>query len=532
MKRLTQMILAILLGVAMTAQAQQSPNPTQVQNSRSTDNPVYTITVNVVERTIPAINYRNRSGSTKVDFRGTPLLADARGEAKVESEKGYTSINVEFDKLEPATRYGPEFLTYVMWAITPEGRTKNLGEVILDGNNGKLDVTTELQTFGLIVTAEPYFAVAQPSDVVVMQNYVKKNTEDKLAVEAVDAKYELLQRGLYTVNVPPSELKAVPLDKKTPLDLYEARNAVRIARWAGADKYAAESFKKADLLLRQAETFKDHSKIVATSREVVQTAEDSRLIAMKNQDDQRIASEKQAAADSVSLAKSQAERAQLQADEDARHRAQAEADQRREAEFRIKAEADRAIAQSQAATAQAQAAEARESALKEQAAAEKARQAVTKAEDEKAELRASLAKQLNLILETRDTARGLIVNISDVLFDFDQYTLKAGAREKLAKVSGIVMTHPGLKLDAEGHTDSIGSDDYNQNLSEKRAGAVRDFLAQQGIPSSMLAARGLGKSSPVASNDSAEGRQQNRRVELVVTGDAIGIPLRSSLTQP
>jgi len=419
-----------------------------------------------------------------------------------------------------------------MWAITPEGRATNLGEVILNGAKSKLNVTTELQAFGLIVTAEPYFAVSQPSDVVVMENVVRKDTVGK--VEEIDAKYELLQRGQYTVNVQPSELKPIPLDKNTGLDLHEARNAVRIARWAGAEKDAPESFQKADKLLQQAEAYKDrkagNKPIAMTAREAVQTAEDARLIALKRQDEQRIAMERQAAADREAQAKAQAERSRSLAEDDARRRAQAETETRLEAERRARAEAERAAAQAQALAAQAQAEAAKERGLKDQAAADQARQAAARAEQEKAELRTKLVQQLNLILETRDSARGLIVNISDVLFDTGQYTLKPTAREKLAKVSGIVLAHPGLRLDVEGHTDSVGSEEFNQQLSEKRAAAVRDFLVQQGISINSVSARGFGKSMPVASNETAAGRQQNRRVEMIVAGDVIGIPITPSST--
>jgi outer membrane protein OmpA-like peptidoglycan-associated protein len=519
MKVMKLILIGILLG-AMPAQAQQPGNPTQVQVQRSADNPLYKITVNVVERTTKAINYRHHSGSTRVDFRGTPLLPEARGEAKVESKQGYIEIDVEFDDLQGATRFGPEYLTYVMWAITPEGRATNLGEVILNGTKSKLNVTTELQAFGLIVTAEPYFAVSQPSDVVVMENFIRKDTVGK--IEEIDAKYELLQRGQYSVNVPPAELKPISLDKDTPLDLHEARNAVRIARWAGAEKDAGESFQKADKLLQQAEAYKarkaGNKPVAMTAREAVQTAEDARLIALKRQDEQRIAQERQAAADRESQAQAQAERSRLQAEDDARRRAQAETEQRLEAERRARAEAERTAAQAQAEAA-------RERALKDQASAEQSRQAAARAEQEKAELRAKLVQQLNLILETRESARGLIVNISDVLFDTGQYTLKPAAREKLAKVSGIVLAHPGLRLEVEGHTDSVGSDELNQQLSEKRAATVRDYLVQQGIGINAVSARGFGKTMPAASNDTAAGRQQNRRVEMIVAGDVIGIPI-------
>src|SRR4030095_10912370 len=321
MKALRLLVITISLVTALTALAQTRPTVTQVPAERE-DNPIFKLTVNVVERTTKAINYRHRGGATMVDFRGTPLLPNARGEAKVESKQGYIEIEVEFDDLQSATRFGPEYLTYVMWAITPEGRSTNLGEVILNGTKSKLNVTTELQAFGLIVTAEPYFAVSQPSDVVIMENIARKDTLGK--IEEISAKYELLQRGEYVLNAPPAELKPIPLDNNTPLDLYEARNAVRIARGVAADKSAAESCVKAEKLLQQAEAYKARKAgtkpVAMTAREAAQTAEDDRLIAIKRQEEQRLERERQAAADREAEAKGQAARAKAQAEQDARLR--------------------------------------------------------------------------------------------------------------------------------------------------------------------------------------------------------------------
>jgi outer membrane protein OmpA-like peptidoglycan-associated protein len=520
--------------------------------------PALTLTVNVVERTTKAINYRHRGGATTIDFKGTPLLAKARGEAKVESKQGYIEIEVEFDDLQSARKFGPEYLTYVMWAITPEGRATNLGEVILNGTKSKLNVTTELQAFGLVVTAEPYFAVSQPSDLVVMENSIRSDTLGR--VEEISTRYELVQKGEYVLNAPSEELVPIPADKDTPLDLNEAHNAIRIARWAHADKDASESFEKAEKLLKEAEAYKARKAgakpVSMTAREAAQTAEDARLIALKRQEEDRLAAERESAANREAEAKAQAEHARQRSEQEARLRTQAELEQRLEAERRARAEAERAAAEAQAAAALAQAEAARERGLKdqaaadqarqeraaaqamaeaerlrasqEQAAAERAREAAARAEREKAELKASLIEQLNLILDTRETERGLVVNISDVLFDSGQYTLKPTAREKLARLSGIVLTHPGLRLEAEGHTDSVGSDEFNQQLSEKRAMAVRDFLAEQGLPNTSLGAHGFGKTMPVAPNDTAAGRQRNRRVELIVAGDVIGIPFTSA----
>jgi outer membrane protein OmpA-like peptidoglycan-associated protein len=523
--------VSILLILSGSAIAQQPTVSNSIQNQGTGDNPIYRITINVVERQATAINYKHRSGSTTVDFRGTPLLPKARGEAKVESKQGYIEVEVEFDDLQPATRFGSEYLTYVMWAISPEGRAVNLGEVILNGTKSKLDVSSDLQAFGLIVTAEPYFAVTQPSDVVVMENFIRPETRG--LVEQIDAKYELLQRGQYTTNVPPADLKPLILDSKTPLDVYEARNAVRIARWAGADQYAADSLSKAEQFLKDAEDNQNHHSKTASmmARQAVQTAEDSRLIALKRISDNRLAQERAAAASRESEEKAKADRARAEAE-------QAELLRGREAQRAAAANASRAAAEAEAARAVARAKADSDRAVNAanekhaaEADAERARQTAMQAEREKQELRQQLITQFNAILQTRDSPRGLIVNMSDVVFDTGQFTLKPGAREKLAKISGIVQAHPGLKIEVEGHTDSVGSDALNQKLSENRADAVRTFLVQSGVNPSMIVSRGFGKDKPVASNDSAAGRQLNRRVEMVVSGEIIsGTPLTSSLS--
>lgn len=500
----------------------------QVQQSGK--QPLYTITINVVSRTTKAVNYQHRNGATKIDFRGTPLMARARGEAKVESKQGYMEVEVEFDDLQSATRFGPEFLTYVMWAITPEGRAQNMGEVILNGTKSKLNVTTELQSFGMIVTAEPYWAVSQPSDAVVMENVIRTDTVGK--VEEIEAKYELLQRGQYTVNVLPADLTPIRLDRNTPLDLYEARNAVRIAKWAGADVSAAESFDKATKLLAQAEAYKARNAgdkpVSMTAREAVQTAEDARLITLKNQADARLAAERAASAGREASANAAAAGARADANDADRARAAAES-----AAARTRLDAERAAlraaddARALAERTRLDTEQAAQRALRDKQAAETAselakKNAAEQSEREKQELRNKLVGQLNSILQTKDTARGLIVNMSDVLFDSGQYSLKPGAREKLAKISGIVLAYPTLTLQVEGHTDSVGSDDLNLRLSQNRANAVRDFLVSQGIGGGSIGSTGLGESQPVSTNDSAAGRQQNRRVELIVSGAVIG----------
>jgi len=495
-----------------------------------------------VSRTTKAVNYRRAGGSTKIDFQGTDLMSSARGEAKVQNKGNRIEIEAKFTGLDEATKFGLEYLTYVLWAVSPQGRAVNLGEIVLKSGSGEVKAITDMQTFGMIVTAEPYFAVTQPGNTVVLENVFGPATAGK--IENIDASYELLGRGIYSSSNTKIENAIFGIDRKTPLELFEARNAVRIAHIALADKYAAATLAKAEQQLRNAEEVyahkSDKKSVEAAAREVVGTAEEARVMAVKQKAEEdaqaKIAADKKAAEEREAKARADAaaeSQRRVQAEE-ARKQAEAaqaeavrmkqEAEQAAQEASRQKAEAEKASA---AALAQQQAAQAAaEQAARDRAAAqaetEKARQAAAQAEAEKGQLRAQLLAQLNSILQTRDSARGLIVNMSDVLFDTGSYTLKPGAREKLAKISGILLAHPGLTLQIEGHTDSVGSDEFNQQLSERRADSVRDFLAEQGVPVSSITARGFGKTQPVASNDTPEGRQRNRRVELVVNGSAIG----------
>ena len=577
----------IVCGV-LSAQAPQKQDENAARMAAGAP-PIYR--VSVTARTAKAVSYQHRNGATKVDFRGTDLLPNARGEAKVESKQGRIEIEVEFDNLQPATKNGAEYLTYVLWAITPEGRTANLGEVLLNGTKSKLDVSTELQVFGLVVTAEPYFAVTQPSDLVVMENVMRADTKGK--IEEIDAKYELLQRGQYQRLANPLELKP---DKKLPLEVYEARNAISIARSVGADRFAAETFQKAEKSLAEAEAYQKRNAgrkpVTMTAREAVQIAEDSRAIAVKRQDEIALAAERQQSVDREARSESARVAAQTETDRVSRDaeaaRVQARADAERltrekdaqaaaslEQAGRVKAENDARLAASAADAERLKAEndarlaagaadaerlrvenEARVTAAKNEADRLKlegdtrtaaagaeadrlkrendAQRAASQAEldnaakqkaqleTEKVELRVLLLKQFNAILQTRDTARGLIVNMSDVLFDTGKFTLRPVAREKLAKVAGIVAGHPGLRLDVEGHTDSVGGDSYNQTLSEQRGESVRGYLTHEGMPAASVTSKGFGKTQPVSSNDTAKGRQENRRVEIVISGEVIG----------
>jgi outer membrane protein OmpA-like peptidoglycan-associated protein len=526
--------VAITLGAAAQAQA-------QTQVPADSGNPTPTYRINVVSRTTRAVSYRHRSGATKINFQGTDLMPSAAGEAKVESKRGALEVEVEFSGLDRPTSFGNEYLTYVLWAISPEGRPVNIGEVLVgDNHRSKLDVTTDLQAFALIVTAEPYYAVRRPSNLVVLENAIRSDTVG--ATEAVDAKFELIDRGGYI----PTGYKFDPviLSAKLPLEFFEARNALRIAKSAGAERYATSSYEKAVNQMNEADALasgkhENKKSLSALSREVVQTAEDAREIAVKHIDEERAEFERAAGAGREAHAKARA-------NEESQRRLSAEAataDAVRDRNEADRKNRDAQAAAQQAAGAQADAERDRNDAQKKQQAAEmdsdvnraaaaKSDAQLKDAVRDREDLRARLLQQFNLILETRDTARGLVVNMSDVLFDSGKFTLRPLAREKLAKISGIVLAYPSLNLAVEGNTDSVGSELFNQQLSEQRAEGVRTYLTQQGVPESSTTAKGFGKTRPIASNDTSEGRQQNRRVELIVSGEVIGTKLVSLSFQP
>jgi len=563
----TAILAAMILSHAQTAPLMQ-PNAPSYQ-------------VSTVGSTVTAISYQNH-GSTQIGFEGTPLLAEAAGKAKVESKQGRMVIDAKFKNLMPAQKFGPEYLTYVLWAITPEGKTSNLGEIVLKGVDSRIQASTALQTFGMIVTAEPYYAVSEPSNLVVLQNAVLPDTNG--TIEKIRARYHLLGRDAYSYNASQTGQGMAGVNPDAPLELLEARNALAIARHAGAEKYAADAFTRAQNSLTNAEmafAHKGNRKLeMQSARDAIENAAGAYQVTLQRIAEEKAAAERAAEAQRAAEAKAAAAaaaakqqqdeiaretaelekaRAELLAQQEAQAQAAAEAKAQQEAAARQQAELDREKAQLQAQAAaqaaaaaalkaqqeaQAQAAaeakaqqeqqaaaQAQVAAAQAQAAAAAAQAAAARSEREKEELRATLLEQFNRILPTTDTSRGLKVNMADVLFATGKFDLQPSAREALAKLSGIVEAHPGLKLQVEGYTDSVGSDAYNQKLSENRAATVRAYLVAQGVDPGAVTSIGYGKANPVASNDTPAGRRQNRRVEIIISGEIIGTQVGAT-TQP
>ena len=478
-----------------------------------------------VSHATKAVNYLQK-GSVKVSFRATERMPGAIAEGKVQARSGRTEVEIKVSNMtEPTGKFGFEYLTYVAWALSPQGRADNLGELMLKNGEAKIKATTELQTFALIVTAEPYFAVTQPSDNVVLEN----NSVGGQQAD-IDFTYELLGRGAYSATNEKIDNAIFGIDPRKPLALFEARNAVRIAKLANAEKYAPGVLAKAQKSLQSAEEMYRGGSTGTTSayaREAAQIAEDARVMSVKKQEEERLkreADEREAKARADAEAQAnrreEAEQAKLAAEQ---AKADAERMKQEADKARADAEAARAAAEQQQQQAAAEAEKARKAAEESDRLRAQAELARQQAEKDKADMRAKLLKQLNAVLETRDSARGLIAEMGDVLFETGKYELKPAARERLARVSGLLLAYSGLKIAVEGHTDNVGGDGYNQKLSEQRAEAVRAYLVQSGgVPEEAVTSRGFGKTQPVATNDTAEGRQKNRRVELVVSGDVIG----------
>ena len=466
-----------------------------------------------------------------VKFQGTQRLPFSAGEAKVERKRGTTEIEIELDEVKPASLFGGDYNTYVLWTVSPEGHTINAGEFIVRGNRSKLNVTTTLETFGMFITAEPHYLVPYPSRFVVMENNRPTHRLGGV-VSTSQIKYREAE-GVYNFE---KETLAKSAEAKTEVrtDIAQARTAVQLAERAGAAKFAADELNRAKEQLLKAERGQANGTGVSTQtiqgKEIVRLAFEAQKLAEERTFQAALDAERKANADeaarlekNIQDAQTEAEKARLLAEQ---RRLQFEMEERaRRASEEAKAQAER---DAQAATLARRQAE--EAAAKSAADAEVARMAKAQADaaalaaQQQAELAKKQAEEasnkmqaaLSKVVETRRTARGLILNLPDILFEFGKANLKPETREVLAKVSGILMVASGYHLSIEGHTDSIGSDEFNLKLSEARAQSVLDYLFQAGVSPDIMAKKGFGKSQPRSSNDTAKGRQENRRVEIVI----------------
>jgi outer membrane protein OmpA-like peptidoglycan-associated protein len=508
-----QMSLLAILGLNLTTSAW------------SQSVPLYRVTV--TERTVKAVNYQYRSGPTAIDFRGTVLLPDAKGDAVVESKSGRTEIDAHFGHLVPPSRFGREYLTYVVWAITPDGHPKNLGEIVPGSSDkAKTHVTTGLQAFGLIITAEPYAAVRQPSDVVVMENEIRPETIG--TIEPVQVRYELMPRHGYTYDKP-ADLKAAEGDGpsvsmgeyESLLELYQAQNAVQIAQASGAAQYAADVLSKTQNQLRNAQALHDRradkSLMIAAAREAEQTAEDARTLADQRAKDTEIANARATADRERQLrvaAEAQAQQAQTQTQQAQERANQAQA---RASQAQAQASADRAqleetrLAQS-APPPQTPAPQVDYSALQPPP------QSPPPDGSAQRELRAVLSRSLNQCLPSHDTPRGLVATATS--FDFHGAALDPQRMGNVARIAELVAAHPGLTVEVEGHSDSASPE--AELLATSRAEAVRDALIRAGLRAALVIVRDLGNSRPIGPNNTAQERSANRRVEIVISGEPIG----------
>jgi outer membrane protein OmpA-like peptidoglycan-associated protein len=473
----------------------------------------------IAKRHTLAIRYKDND-DTSVNITGTNLNPQAFGKAEIKRKEGRTRVKLKMENLGHPQQLGAYYTTYILWAIAPEGQADNLAELPIK-SDFEVDVTTSFQTFGLIITAEPHSAVKLPSPVIVCENTLRKGTEG--GIEASRFDYSGDAGALYVVE------SGAPIyaDYNTPLMILGARRSVEIAVRAGARKYSEPELREAEVKLAALEQTwpsrrKDEQKFSGLAHDVMRLGERARELAVDRIAQARLDDERRAATHTIARAQSEAERAKLDAE-----RARAEAAASQDAVARAEAELADARRRVEQAQTEADRSKANEDLAK--AEAERARLEADRAKQDKDDLQQRLYASISAILETRREARGLIVNLSDVLFDFNQASLKPGAREKLSKLAGILLAYPGsFHIEVEGHTDAIGSQDYNQRLSEDRAESVGSYLLRAGIGQDrIVAVRGFGKMRPVTTNDTPEGRQMNRRVEIVITDLDNRIPTRN-----
>jgi outer membrane protein OmpA-like peptidoglycan-associated protein len=493
------------------------------------------------KRQVVAVRY-NENKQTTVTMSGTAIAPRVMGKADVEFKQGRTNVRLEMESFDNPQSFGGFYTTYVLWAVAPEGQAENLMELPIQ-KNFKIESTTKFQTFGLIITAEPHARVELPSAVIVAENTLRRGTEGMITTSKIE--YSGDPGTFYTIFAPDSP--STKADYNTPLLMLGARRAVEIAQRADARKFAEPELRDAELKLatleqawprsRRASDLRNNAKKNSgLAHDVMRIAEQARKLSVERSAQARLDAERRAAGDNLALSQSDAERARVEAERARNEANRATTDAgfaRAEAESaRLETERARTAERAQIARADSEAAAARERVAQAQSETEKAKanEELARAEADRARLQTAEAQRerdaaqqslfvsLSAILETRREARGLIVNLSDVLFDTGQATLKPGAREKLSKLAGILLAYPGAyQIEIEGHTDAVGSDESNLNLSRGRAEAVRNYIVQNGIKSErVLAARGFGESKPVADNETAAGRQVNRRVEIII----------------
>jgi outer membrane protein OmpA-like peptidoglycan-associated protein len=479
----------------------------------------------VVKRKTLAIRYKNND-STAVNMVGSAIAPRAMGKADVKHTNGRTRIKLDMDNLGNPQAISPYYTTFVLWAIAPEGQADNLAELPVTTKIG-IDATTNFQTFGLIITAEPHSAVKLPSPAIVAENTLRRGTEGGIQTSSIEYSGD---PGTFYAASSTSEA-SLNADYNTPLLILGARRAVEIARRAGARRYAETELREAEVKLAALEQTwparrKDQEKYSGAAHDVMRIAENARTQAVERGTQARLSEERRDAASTISQAQSEADRALNEANraQNKASRAQNEADRANERaatdrDAMNRAQIETANARVRAEQAQNETDKAKANEGLARSDAERARMDTEVMRQQQTEAQQRLYVSLSAILETRREARGLIVNLSDVLFDFNQATLKPGAREKLSKLAGILLAYPGAyRIQIEGHTDSVGSQDYNQKLSEDRAQAVHDYLIHADLPADRLVGvRGFGKIRPVATNDTPEGRQTNRRVEIVIS---------------
>jgi len=475
------------------------------------------------EITLTAVTYPERR-TVKLDLVPSAEAPRAKLRAKVQAHEAQTQIEIDYRDMKPAILFGGDVTCYVAWAVTRDGNAENLGELQLDGDSGKTRFSTGQKTFALLVTAEPYSLVEKPSEMVM---FTSSSSRDRQAPSIPFSYAGLAPAPAHALNT----IADISWDSSKPLDLLQAEKAHELADRSGAGSYAPQIYREATIALNQARALATASRRakerVDFARRVVALSSDSIQITTRRKEAERLAKEiaarkaemralEERAGAAENRAKSaQAALAEAQGSLQASRLALAEATREKTAAEAAREQAA-AEAASQKAATEAAVAAAQSELAKMEAEKQQLEHSMAGLRSEKERLSSRLQGALSKVAETQQSARGLIVNLPDILFDVNQATLKPEAQLVLAKLAGILLIMPELNLRVEGHTDATGSDAYNLGLSQQRAEAVRQLLQAQGVAGDRMTTVGYGKSRPIADNTTVEGRRKNRRVEIVI----------------
>ncbi|PYT04015.1 MAG: hypothetical protein DMF65_03005 [Acidobacteria bacterium] len=490
-----------------------------------------------IRRETVAVSYPLEQ-TISLKFRGTTRLPRLKGEAKVRrSGRRNTRVELSVENLPRAYELGSVYTTYVLWAISPEGRADNLGEIKRGGGmfvNSKIDVTTPLETFALIVTAEPHYLVRTPSRMVVLENLPPRNPGEA-QVATVPVQY-IGNMSDYFRDPRVPDLADRDYTR-TPTSLLGARQAVNLARYAGAERDAPQELQEAQAQLEQAENAwrlnQSEADVDSLARRAIslgaKAEEDAEIHAAARKRREEIASRDSAVREAEETAAEASKQIQdlrerLNREETARELAERDAANANQQLRELRAENTRLRDELQTVRAEGDDAKLKLARIEGERQAEQARLDAERRAAQQREALSNLKSSLARFGSVRDTGQGIVLVLPDTLWSgarAAELTPKAVATT-IDPLAALLANNPDLRIRIEAFADARGDESSLQKLTQDRAETLAGRLVSAGVDGARIQANGMGTTNPVSANTTPAGRQRNRRVEITLTasGDA------------